>query len=341
MPTGVKKVLGFLREETEPTPYSNRTEVKEVCRVEVYNVTDTWVNLFSTLPASGSPGSVGFNPQQITFTFGTSVHPLTNNLYLQQASGIKKVAPTFWDMTLQYSNSEYQLEPTGENNKNPRNRKDQKNVNPLSRPPVWSSASKTVLKQTYTKGPNPAAGVVGDVIVHENGLAITEPYMYAEEHTTHSFSFNRNFSSFDYNTDIKPYLGKVSTNTIFGAGSAQQYKLVQASCSEEYESFGQGDSRTEYHFIRINVTFEYNPSGWINDSELVSKSTLQLVAGTLEPIIINNKGQVAQEPWPLIAGGAAAPFNALNPANFAILDTGYPETANLSTFVSAYGLVVP
>lgn len=339
MPTGVKKVLGFLREETEPTPFFDRTEVKEVCRVEVYNVTDTWVNLFSTLPASGSPGSLSFNPQQVTFTFGTSVHPLTNNLYLQQANNIKKIAPTFWDLTLQYSNAEYLLTPS-EQNKNPKNRKDQK-VHPLARPPVWTSTSQIVMKQTYTKGPNPTSGVIGDVITHENDLMITEPYMHPEVHITHSFSFNLDASTFDYNTQILPYLNKVSTNVIFGASIAQQYKMSHASCSEEYESFGQGDSRTEYHYIRVNVSFEYNPSGWINDAKTYSRSTLQLVSGTLKPIIINDKGQIAQEPWPLVSGGAAAPYNALNPANFVTLDTGYPEVVGLGTFVTAHGLALP
>lgn len=340
MPVGVKKVLGFLREESEPTPYLERTVVKEVCRVEMYNVTDTWVDLFNTLPVSGSPGSTTFNPQQITFTFGTSLHPLTNNLYLQQASGIKKHAPTFWDLTLQYSNAEYELLPS-EQNKNPKNRTDQKTQNPLARPPVWTCTSQTVLKQTYTKGPNPVAGATGDIIVHTNGLALTEPYMYAEEHTVHSFSFNRNYTLFDYNTDIKPYLGKVSTNIIFGATTAQQFKMSHASCSEEYESFGQGINRTQYRFIRINVSFEFNPSGWTNDAKLVSRSTQQLVGGVLVPIPVNARGQLAQEPWPLLANGTAAPFGGLNPSQFGILDTGYPATANLSTFVTAHNLVIP
>lgn len=340
MPTGVKKVLGFLREETSPKPFLDRTECTEVCRVEVYNTTDNWVQLFNTLPASGSPGTIGFNPQQITFTFGTSFHPLTNNLYLQAAPSIKKFSPTFWDITLQYSNAQYQLQPSGQN-QNPKDRKDQKYQNPLSRPPVWTSSSNIVQQETMTKGPNPIAGAIGDFIVHENKLGLTDPYMKDEIHTVHTFAFNRNYTSFDFATDIKPYLGKVSTATIFDATVAEQYKMTSCTCSEEYESVGQGDTYTLYHFIRITVSFEFNPSGWIKDAKLVSKSTQQLVAGELQPIIINARKALAYEPWPLLVGGLAAPYTALNPANYAVLDTGYPETVNLSTFVSAYSLAVP
>ena len=194
-----------------------------------------------------------------------------------------------------------------------------------------------------TKGPNPIAGAIGDPIIHANKLPLTDPYMKDEVHTVHSFAFNRNFSTFDFNTDIKPYLGKVSTAIIFGATIAEQYKMTTCTCSEEYESQGQGNNYTLYHFIRINVAFEYNPSGWIHDSKLVSKSTqqLEIATGELIPIIINKRKALAYEPWPLLANGTAAPYTALNPANFALIDHGYPETANLSTFVSAYGLVVP
>lgn len=342
MPTGAKKILGFLREETSPKPFLDRTECTEVCRVEVYNTTDNWVQLIGSLPVSGSPGTLAFNPQQITFTFGTSFHPLTNNLYLQAAPGIKKFSPTFWDITLQYSNAQYDLQPAGQS-QNPKNRQDQKLANPLSRPPVWTSSSNVVLQETMTKGPNPIAGVVGDPIIHANNLPLTNPYMKDEVHIVHTFSFNRNYSTFDFNTDIKPYLGKVSTSIIFGAAINEQYKMTSCTCSEEYESVGQGNTYTLYHFIRITVSFEHNPSGWIRDGKLVSKSTQQLIAitGKLQPIEINDKGAKAYEPWPLLVGGAAAPYDALNPANYAVLDTGYPETANLSTFTTEYNLIVP
>ena len=94
------------------------------------------------------------------------------------------------------------------------------------------------------------------------------------------------------------------------------------------------------------MSFEYNPSGWVDDSKLVSRSTLQLLDGDFIPFDFNGNGDRAHEPWPLLPvdGGGdvlGAPYDALNPNAFAVLDTGYPVTANIALLITAYGLAIP
>ena len=80
MAAGIKKIHGFLSEEQDIKPFFNRTEIKEVVRVEMntisFGLQDNAIDLIEYLPSYASgPGDTTFNPLQITFTLYQSPHP--------------------------------------------------------------------------------------------------------------------------------------------------------------------------------------------------------------------------------------------------------------------------
>lgn len=347
MAAGIKKIHGFIPEEQDIRPYFNRTEIKEVVRVEMdttnFGVQDNAIDLIDYLPSYASgPGDTNFNPLQITFTFYQSPHPKAASLVLLECSGIKRVSDsgTFYDISLNYGNFIPGELTTVEGPEKPN--PGTPIISPLQQPPVWSSSSNIVQKQTMTK-PN------GKFIIHENGLAITSPISYEEAHTAHTWTFNVNYTSINYQSDIANYVGFIGkkTDTLFGK-IASYWKLTAASSQEMRESYGTGKSRVTFHYLKCQVSFEYNPSNWLDDAKLYSRSTYQRVNGKLIPIKINDLGDRAQEPWPLQTKEPdgdcfAAPYY-VNPPNvdlYAVLDTGYPQTANIGIIPSTYGLRIP
>lgn len=347
MAAGIKKIHGFLSEEQDIKPFFNRTEIKEVVRVEMnttsFGLQDNAIDLIEYLPSYASgPGDTTFNPLQMTFTLYQSPHPKAASLVLLECSGIKRVSGsgTFYDVSLNYGNFIPGEITTVENSNSPN--PGTPIISPLKQPPVWSSSSNIVQKQTMTK-PN------GDPIIHENGLALTSPITYEESHTVHTWSFNVNYASIDYSSDIANYVGFVGkrSESLFGI-RASYWKFTAASSQEMRESYGTGKSRVRFHYLKCQVSFEYNPSDWINDAKLYSRSTYQRVNGKLIPIKINDLGDRAQEPWTLQEKEPdgdcfAVPYN-VNPPNislYAVLKTGYPQTANIGIVPSTYGLAIP
>jgi len=272
MAAGIKKIHGFLPEEQDIRPFFNRTEIKEVVRVEMnakrFDLHDDAISMIEFLPSFASgPGSTDFNPLQMTFTLYQSPHPKAPSLVLLECTGIKRVSGsgTFYDVSLNYGNF-----IPGEITGTPI-------VSPLQQPPVWSSSSNIVQKQTMTR-PN------GKFIIHENGLAITSPISYEEAHTVHTWSFNVNYASTNYYSDIASYVGFVGrrNDTLFGV-RASYWKFTAASSQEMRESYGTGKSRVRFHYLKCQVSFEYNPSDWLDDAKLYSRSTYQRVNGKLIP----------------------------------------------------------
>ena len=326
------KIHGFKPDGQKARPEYGNISIDEVVLVEMSSPNDTVIDVLAALPAS--PASVtADNPLGLDFTFEVSEHP-ENSAFILRSAGVLEQDPDsgiFWNVPLTYKIHELSNASQG-SNPNPRQRKDQI-VPPLSRPVVWNGSSQTVQKETYTK-PD------GSTIVHTNGLPITEPYVYSEEHEIHTFAKNLDYSTFNY-SDYRPYSGKVSSATVFGL-TGQLVKLARISFTEENESLGEGVSKTTYRFVRGTFVFEINPSGWTNDAKVVSRSTKQLIAaGWYIPIDINPRGDYATEPWPLDAAGLAIPYDAMNPANFGFVNTGYPQTANLATLVTALGFAIP
>jgi hypothetical protein len=189
----------------------------------------------------------------------------------------------------------------------------------------------------------------GDPIIHENGLALTSPISYEESHTVHTWSFNVNYDDINYQRDIAAYVGFVGykSDSLFGV-SASYWKFTGASAQEMRESYGTGKQRVKFHYLKCQVTFEYNPSNWLDDAKLFSRSTYQRVNGKLIPIKINDLGDRAQEPWPLQVKEPdgdcfAAPYY-VNPPDmslYAVLKTGYPQRAEIHIVPATYGLAIP
>lgn len=346
MAAGIKKIHGFIPEEQDIRPYFNRTEIKEVVRVEMnttsFGLQDNAIDLIDYLPAYGNPGDTSINPLGITFTFYQSVHPKATSLILLECTGIKRVSGsgTFYDVSLNYGNFIPGELTTVESPDRPN--PGTPIISPLQQPPVWSSSSNIVQKQTMTK-PD------GKFIVHENGLAITSPIYFEEAHTTHTWSFNVNYTSINYHNDIGYYVGFVGSDlhTLFGT-KASFWKVTAASAQEMRESYGTGKNRIRFHYLKCQVSYEYNPSDWLNDAKLYSRSTYQRVNGKLIPIKINDLGDRAQEPWPLQIKepdgdcfGAPYTDNPPNVDLYAVLKTGYPQIANISDIASTYGLSIP
>jgi len=332
----ITKILGFIRDEEDlKVPSWTQSEVKEVVRVITDTASDHSFDIVADLPSYASgPGTTDFNPLQLTFTLYQSTHPHASGLVLLEAQSVRRVPKTgnAWDITLLYGTYiPFELQAYNNGTGTPI-------TNPLLQPVVWSSSTSIVQKQTYTK-PN------GSFILHEHGMMINDPVTHEEAHTTHTWNFNVDYASLNYFSQFASLVGKVGSTTTFGT-DGQYWKLTTCSANEARESFGSGATRYSYHYVKITITFEYNPSGWVDDAKLVSRSTKQKLDGDFIPININGNGDRAHEPWPLLPvdGGGdvlGAPYDDLDPNDFAVLDTGYPVTANIATLISTYGLAIP
>lgn len=330
---GLKLIHGFLHEKQKAKPEWGNITITETVLIEMESPSDRIISLIGLLPAHpASPSST--NPKGLSFTFDLSPHPDSSALVLRTASDLTQIqgSATFWTIELSYSvfsvaELSVGLIGLAGGSTNPRHRKDQREfIDPEDRPVVWSMSTSIVQKQTYIHE-NGAAP-----IVHANGLPLTEPYMYEEVHETHTFSYNIPYSVYDHD-NFSPHVGKVSSQPVLGF-AGDKVKFVSFSANEEYESNGNGLDKTEYHYVRVTLSFEINPSGWSKDAELISMSTVQLVAGEL--IAINTSStEYAQEPWPLLVDGTAAQYDALDPTTFARVDHGYPRTVNLAAVVDA------
>lgn len=345
---GILLIHGFLHEKQKATPEWGSISISETVLVEMDSPEDSLITLLSELP-SGVGTITGENPKGIGFTFDISVHPDSSSFILRTAGEVVQSSEggCFWEITLNYSNKSYAQmigsDSGGGGNTpktNPKQRKDQREVlSPLDKPYVWSTSSSLVQKETYKHATTKKA------IRHTNGLPITQPYKYEEVHETHTFSYNVDFPAFNY-TFYDGFIGMVSSGVTLGK-PAGTLKLTAFSASEEYESNGEGVNKINFHYVRVNITFEYNPSGWDEDAKLVSMSTLQRAQQIVSPFAIFydkikiSATEYAQEPWPLDANGAAILYTNNDPDDYGYVDTGYPKTANLSAITGVKGLKIP
>lgn len=350
----IKLIHGFLHEEQKVTPQWGYMNVAETVLVETDSPNLSPLAVVAALP-SGAGTVTSTNPKGIAFTFDVSTHPESSAFVLRTAGTIEQEpgGGCFWRIPLVYSNQNFQQligaagasssGGGGGHSTNPRQRKDQREVlSPLAKPYVWSKSTSIVQKETYTIASS------SDPIVHTNGLPITQPFKYEEVHESHTFSYNVEYSSYS-DSFYSPFIGKVNSTTCLGKETGT-LKLSQFSAAEEYESVGHGVSKTDYHYVRVTMTFEWNPSGWDNDAKLVSMSTLQLLlqpAVGLIPAyyyydhIKISETAYAKEPWPLLANGAAVPFDDNDPADYGYVNHGYPLTADLTTVTDVKSLVIP
>lgn len=349
---GIELIHGFLSEQQKVSPQWGYIDVTETVLVEMSSPTENAIDVVNALP-SGVGTVTGTNPKGIAFTIDVSTHPDASALVFRRAGDVVRVQDggCFWHIPMTYSTqSFYQLmggTSTGGGgggaNPNPKHRKDQREVlNPIDKPVVWNRSSSIVQKETYKHGTS------GDPIVHTNFLPITEPYKYEEVHSSHTFSYNVAFNDFD-DLDYSLYLGKVDNAGVFGS-VPYFWKLTGYTAAEEYESIGNVGAKTDYHYVRVSLTFESNPSLWTEDAKLVSMSTLQLKlqpAVGLVPAyfyyaqILVSRTEYAKQPWPLLSTGAAVSYDSNDPTTYGYVDHGYPRLANLKTVAAIRSLSIP
>lgn len=341
-------IHGFLHEKQKITPEWGSMTVTETVLVETDSPLVTSLTLIGALPAA--PNAVtAANPKGISFTFDASVHPENSALVLRTAGAVTQVQDggVFWEVELNYSNKSF-LQLTGPSvvnggtgsNRNPTQRKDQREeLVPFDRRVVWSASSAIIQKETFRHATS------GDVLRHTNLLPITQPFKYEDVHVTHTFSYNVEYAS--YNSSFyEPFFGKVNEFGCLGKPSGT-LKLSSFSANEEYESNGSGVNKVEYHYVRLTISFEYNPSFWDSEAQLVSMSTIQLKIKIIPPFdvyhdkILISATQYAEEPWPLDANGAAIPYDNNNPGDYGFINHGYPRLADLTTVTAVKGLTIP
>lgn len=340
---GIALIHGFLKDKQKAKPEWGSISVIETVLVEMDSATENIVDVLTALPAA--PNTItATNPKGISFTFDISLHPDSDVFVLRSSGGVNPSdqGACFWEIELTYaifSVAEILGAEAGSGS-NPRKRKDQREeTNPVDRPVVWHRSTTPVTKETYRHADT------GDPIIHTNGLPITTPVKHEEIHTVHTFSYNVAYASFD-DDDYEPFVGKVGSTSTLGY-AAGKVKFSSYSANEEYESIGQGVDKTEYHYVRVTLSFEVNPSGWIADARLVSMSTVQLIQMIVSPFAIYydkiriSATEYAQEPWPLDANGVGIPYDDNDPTDYGFIDHGYPREVNLTAVTNIRSLTIP
>ena len=329
-----------------------------------------------------------FNQQaEPTFTIGLSHYPGRPDLLLKEANSVKEdqnAGRPYWRVAVTYETGQWlrDLFPGEDRGRGTRGSADKIRetgtggtpeekeviVYPWDEPVVWSADTRTV---TTTKFHN----ADGTVILHANGLPITEGIEIPLELEVHTFTWNENYVGFNYDEDVKPYIGKINTTAMqeFKNAAIKHVMCERISVVENRRPVNIGTpagqsaagTNAEHHFITFTAVFVIDRStgteGYFRDAyRRVSKHTLErsgtfAVPGGLVPIKINEKGDVAQEPWPLLSAlacvqldkavGSAVPFNLLQDLNpltdFAFIDPQLPEAVNLEQFRAKYGLEIP
>lgn len=316
-----------------------------------------------------------------TFTIGVSTHPYRTDLILKSCDGVRE-APDgrpFWIVSVTYetgqwlNESSYPGEDRGRGNVERKKKLDETDPNnpvpidsPYDEPPTWSSSTE-VVRITRFKD------VQGNLLVHANGLPITDGIDAELILESHSFTWNVPYSGFNYSTEVRPYLYKISNDTTFGFPAGFVY-LKSVGCTENYREVnipgtnGQPAQHSVFRFITLNATFLIDPRGatlppgsksyFQEQYRRVSMHTMERLTFpvvTYGPIVINNRGDFAEAPWPLLsltkaialglAFGRAVPYDkmdSVDPAtDFHFIETGLPESAALDTFRAKHKLVIP
>jgi hypothetical protein len=220
----------------------------------------------------------------------------------------------------------------------------------------------------------------GNTLRHANYLPLTEGIDIDMELEVHTFTWNVQYSTFNFETAVAPYIGKINDSVIADLKDApvKHVLLETCTCTENYRTInivlpnGQvGNGQQTFHFVTLTATFVVDrrsasdaPEGYFREANRrVSMHTLQLGnAGTVGvpifgyvPIPVNDRGDVATSPWPLASAayatilganlGVAVPYDALSTldpeTSFAVIDPLLPIEADLETFVTDHGLEIP
>lgn len=322
-----------------------------------------------------------------TFTIGMSYYPGRTDLLLRSSPSVREhtAGRPWWIVDLQYEAGDWLNEHlAGEDQgrgKVGRKKKLRDSTDPAApagaqevitipwnEPPNWSSSSRTVTTTRWHDAQ-------GNLLTHTNGLPLTEGIQVPLQLEVHTFTWNVEYDTFDYDTDVKPFIGKVASGLVGRLKSAQEYHVLceTITCTENERTYnlavpnGQTGGQGTYHYVTLNATFvidrrTYGPNvptayqfGYFREAHRrVSMHTVQNLASVptgpqagLVPIVINARGDLAQSPWPLDANGEAISYadlnsGTLNPiTDFGWIDVGMPETADIAQFCIDHDLEIP
>jgi hypothetical protein len=352
------ELIGFLDEAHNLKAGWRTLTVTETMLVQMGSPLDTMLDVQNALPSYLSTA-------EPTFTLGLSYHPQYTSLILKEAPTVRvhdKGKP-FWLVDLVYETPQwlYGLSGPDLSITSGTGTARQPILYPWNEPVIWSGSSKQVRTTVYST----SAGVR---MQHANYLPLTEGIDVEINLEQHNFTWNKEYTSFDYATDVAPYVGKINTAAVFSA-IALNVLLESCSVSEHYRAIDagvpSGGSTTgasgTHHYVTLNASFLIDRRGttygyFREANRRVSMHTLQLYdPGQYGPIAVNDRGDIATAPWPFpsaakaaalgLAQGDAYPYASLSAANpdtdFFMIDPLYPLSADLTGFVSTNGLAIP
>lgn len=304
-----------------------------------------------------------------TFTIGLSHYPNRPDLLLKQANGVREheSGRPWWLVSVTYETGQWLRdlfpgEDQGRGNVGRGKKFSGGNIikYPWSEPPTWSSSTRTVTATVFQDAS-------GNALKHANGLPILEGIQVPLDLEVHTFTWNVPYNTFNYD-NYSGLIGTINSSQVNNWKNAEaKHALCESiTATENYRevtlALPDGQDTTGatavHHFVTLTATIVIDrrntTHGYFREAHRrVSMHTLQLVnIGTLLapiytylPILINGRGDVAMEPWPLNAAGLGYPYGSVNTADpltdFAWIDPLYPRAANLNSFANTHGLVIP
>ena len=368
----IEKIHGFRRREATASLESSFHVREEVLLVEAKTPLVKWEEVVFELPSFASgPGSTAENPLQITLTLNQSRHPHDTYFRLisygpgrRASSEGGKGKDRFWEIPLRYSTelpntSGTDLELSQRiNNPDDEDEDDQDPIiDPTTRPPIWSGSSRIVNRKSFFD-------MAGNRIVHTNRLPVTTavdiPYTLLEW----KWTFNVDAKTYDNadfddpNTGILNRMNSTGFSIPMGAGlsffvAQYQLKCVSMSMSEVYET--PANTTTQFHYVRVNCTFHMltNQDDTWDNPPLSLHTHQRSNIGKPIRIQINDRGDLAEDPWPLNKLGFAINYDNLNSTpqdqygvlqvndNGSLSDLVVCEEGNLAFFFNKYSLTLP
>lgn len=367
------QILGSLLDGTSMSAEWGTNTITERWLVKMDSPLQTVADVQEQLPAYGATA-------EPTFTIGISYHPRYVNLKLKSLNSLTPhpEGQPFWIVDVTYETAQWLMqqlsngpqEDQGRGNLGPKKKIDN-NGNPIKypwdEPPTWSTSTQTV-RQPLFHDAN------GNLLLHANMMPPEQGMEGELELEVHQFTWNVFYDTFDYATQVRPYMHKINSTTCFGRDPSYVY-CEKITCTENFRvsnvSVPDGETpqtEEEHHFVTLNATFVIDPSpvfanhySYFREKyRRVSMHTQQvraIVGGQYKygPIDINGRGDVAEAPWPLLSQTKAAalglPFgHAVLPedlpiadpkTDFHFIDALLPRSANLAAFVATHGLVIP
>lgn len=376
---GLVNILGSLLPSQNFQASFGVNSIQEELLIEMSSPLERQTDVVNALPVYGQAGPW-------TFTIGISTHPYRTDLILKSCDGVRE-APEgrpFWVVSVTYETGQwlnqesYPNEDRGRGNIERKKKLDESNPSspvpidsPYDEPPTWSSTTRTVRITRYQDEQ-------GNLLQHANGLPLTDGIDAELVLEAHTFTWNIPYVGFTYSSKVRPYVYKINEATTFGFPPGFVF-LESVSCTENYREVnipgtnGQPAQHSVFHFITMNATFLIDVRG--NALPAGSKSYFQeqyrrVSMHTMErllfpgvptpiasyvPIAINDRGDKAEAPWPLLSQtkaaalgldfGRAVPYEQMNSVNpttdFHFVETGLPQSAALHTFRANNKLDIP